>query len=139
MDLQTPWLAATLLISFMLLTTSSILVQGAKEIAELLKRNSTLRVIELNNNMIDYSVSFFFFFYSCAFYIAKLSILVYELNLVCVLLPYPFEMEGRDSQVLLVLFLRIIQYDIYISSEFKNVDGFFLLVSFLLYFIPLTC
>ena len=103
----------------MLLRTSNVLAQGAKELAELLKRNSTLRVIELNNNMIDYSVSLFLFI---CFYIAKLSIQVYELNLVCVLLPFPFEMEGRDSQVLLVLFLRIIQYDIYISSEFRNVD-----------------
>ena len=32
-------------------------MQGAKAIAELLKKNSTLRVLELNNNMIDYSVS----------------------------------------------------------------------------------
>lgn len=30
--------------------------QGAKAIAEMLKKNSTLRVLELNNNMIDYSV-----------------------------------------------------------------------------------
>lgn len=31
-------------------------MQGAKAIAELLKNNSILRVLELNNNMIDYSV-----------------------------------------------------------------------------------
>lgn len=31
-------------------------MQGAKAIAELLKKNSTLRALELNNNMIDYSV-----------------------------------------------------------------------------------
>lgn len=30
--------------------------QGAKAIAEILKKNSGLRVLELNNNMIDYSV-----------------------------------------------------------------------------------
>ena len=30
--------------------------QGAKSIAEMLKKNSSLRVLELNNNMIDYSV-----------------------------------------------------------------------------------
>lgn len=41
------------------LCRSNVLVQGAKEIAELLRRNSSLRVIELNNNMIDYSVSSF--------------------------------------------------------------------------------
>jgi hypothetical protein len=31
-------------------------LQGAKAIADLLKKSSTLRVVELNNNMIDYSV-----------------------------------------------------------------------------------
>ena len=31
-------------------------MQGAKAIAEMLKKNSTLRVLELNNNMIDYTV-----------------------------------------------------------------------------------
>lgn len=31
-------------------------VQGAKAIAELLKQNSSLRHLELNNNMIEYSV-----------------------------------------------------------------------------------
>lgn len=31
-------------------------MQGAKAIAEMLKKNSSLRVLELNNNMIEYSV-----------------------------------------------------------------------------------
>lgn len=31
-------------------------MQGAKAVAEMLKKNTTLRIIELNNNMIDYSV-----------------------------------------------------------------------------------
>ncbi|KAI3790879.1 hypothetical protein L2E82_04274 [Cichorium intybus] len=31
------------------------MLQGAKAIAELLKKNSTLRTLELNNNLIDYS------------------------------------------------------------------------------------
>lgn len=33
-----------------------LMMQGAKAIAEMLKKNSTLRIIELNNNLIDYSV-----------------------------------------------------------------------------------
>lgn len=32
------------------------IVQGAKAIAELLKKNSSLCYVELNNNMIDYAV-----------------------------------------------------------------------------------
>lgn len=32
------------------------MMQGAKAIAEMMKKNSTLRIIELNNNLIDYSV-----------------------------------------------------------------------------------
>jgi hypothetical protein len=31
-------------------------MQGAKAVAELLKKNSNLRFLELNNNMIEYSV-----------------------------------------------------------------------------------
>lgn len=38
------------------LSFSFLIMQGAKAIAEMLKKNSTLRVIELNNNLIDYSV-----------------------------------------------------------------------------------
>jgi hypothetical protein len=34
-------------------------MQGAKAIAEMLKKNSSLRVLELNNNMIEYSVCIF--------------------------------------------------------------------------------
>lgn len=40
----------------MFLKCQSLSVQGAKAIADLLKKNSNLRVIELNNNMIEYSV-----------------------------------------------------------------------------------
>lgn len=35
-----------------------ISLQGAKAVAEMLKKNSSLRILELNNNMIDYSVSY---------------------------------------------------------------------------------
>lgn len=35
---------------------NTLLLQGAKAIADLLKKNSNLRIIELNNNVIDYSV-----------------------------------------------------------------------------------
>lgn len=38
------------------------IVQGAKAIAEMLKKHSSLRVIELNNNSIDYSVRIYFDF-----------------------------------------------------------------------------
>lgn len=31
-------------------------MQGARAIADMLKENPTLRVLELNNNMIEYSV-----------------------------------------------------------------------------------
>lgn len=37
--------------------------QGAKAIAEMLKKNSTLRVVELNNNLIDYSVCNYYMLY----------------------------------------------------------------------------
>lgn len=68
-----------------------VLVQGAKEVAELLKRNSTLRIVELNNNMIDYSVSSFC---SCVVPLYLESITqVYELNLLCLFPFFFFEME----------------------------------------------
>lgn len=33
-----------------------VYLQGAKAIGEMLKKNSSLRVLELNNNMIEFSV-----------------------------------------------------------------------------------
>jgi len=38
------------------LRNANCIMQGAKAIAEMLKKNSSLRVLELNNNMIEYSV-----------------------------------------------------------------------------------
>jgi len=40
----------------MALRNAYCVMQGAKAIAEMLKKNSSLRVVELNNNMIEYSV-----------------------------------------------------------------------------------
>lgn len=41
---------------YIALRNAPCVVQGARAIAEMLKRNSSLRVLELNNNMIEYSV-----------------------------------------------------------------------------------
>lgn len=45
-------------LDFLNLILPSSSFQGAKAVAEMLKKNSSLRVLELNNNMIDYSVSY---------------------------------------------------------------------------------
>lgn len=42
---------------FKIFILSSSSLQGAKAVAEMLKKNASLCTLELNNNMIDYSVS----------------------------------------------------------------------------------
>lgn len=58
-------------------------MQGAKAIADMLKKNSNLRVIELNNNMIDYSV--------CSW--SYPIFVVIEMPKVSKLIPFDFHLE----------------------------------------------
>jgi len=80
-------------------------MQGAKAIAEMLKKNSSLRVLELNNNMIEYSVWNLNLFSEHRSECPNIIFNLFHGN------------GGRDFQVWLELFLRITVYEICISSE----------------------